>query len=99
LGAFRGGAALPVLGRILRDRGIIVAEQLQEAIQHQVLHGGRLGTSLHELGFTTEEPAREEGRMSEREKELRRRRQRRKKALKERRKVAAAAAQKPGKRS
>ena len=29
--------------------------QLQEAIQHQVLYGGRLGTSLHELGFITEE--------------------------------------------
>ena len=29
--------------------------QLQEAIQHQVLYGGRLGTSLYELGFITEE--------------------------------------------
>jgi hypothetical protein len=28
---------------------------LQEAIQHQVLYGGRLGTALHELGFITEE--------------------------------------------
>jgi hypothetical protein len=28
---------------------------MQEAIQHQVLYGGRLGTSLHELGFITEE--------------------------------------------
>lgn len=29
--------------------------QLQEAIQHQVLYGGRLGTNLYELGFITEE--------------------------------------------
>jgi hypothetical protein len=55
LGAFEGGGALPILGRILRDRGVISEEQLQEAIQHQVLYGGRLGTSLHELGFITEE--------------------------------------------
>jgi hypothetical protein len=48
-------APLPILGRILRDRGVITDRQLQEAIQHQVLYGGRLGTSLHELGFITEE--------------------------------------------
>jgi len=47
--------SLPILGRILRDRGVITDKQLQEAIQHQVLYGGRLGTSLHELGFITEE--------------------------------------------
>lgn len=29
--------------------------QLHEAIQHQVLYGGRLGTSLFELGFITEQ--------------------------------------------
>ena len=29
--------------------------QLEEAIQHQVLYGGRLGTNLFELGFITEE--------------------------------------------
>lgn len=34
---------------------MITDRQLQEAIQHQVLFGGRLGTSLHELGFITEE--------------------------------------------
>lgn len=28
--------------------------QLQEAIQHQVLYGGRLGTNLLELGYITE---------------------------------------------
>jgi Type II secretion system (T2SS), protein E, N-terminal domain len=46
---------VPILGRILRDRGIVTERQLQEAIQHQVLYGGRLGTNLHELGFLTEE--------------------------------------------
>jgi type II secretion system (T2SS) protein E len=34
---------------------VITDRQLQEAIQHQVLYGGRLGTSLYELGFITEE--------------------------------------------
>lgn len=46
---------MPILGRILRDRGIVTERQLQEAIQHQVLYGGRLGTNLYELGFITEE--------------------------------------------
>jgi hypothetical protein len=46
---------VPILARILRDRGIVTEKQLQEAIQHQVLFGGRLGTSLYELGFITEE--------------------------------------------
>jgi hypothetical protein len=46
---------LPILARILRDRGIVTERQLQEAIQHQVLYGGRLGTNLYELGFVTEE--------------------------------------------
>ena len=40
---------------ILKDRGVVTERQLQEAIQHQVLYGGRLGTSLYELGFITEE--------------------------------------------
>src|SRR5262245_15649516 len=51
----RAGLALPILARILRDRGIVTERQLQEAIQYQVLYGGRLGTSLYELGFITEE--------------------------------------------
>ena len=55
IAAFSEGASLPILGRILRDRGVITDRQLQEAIQHQVLYGGRLGTSLYELGFITEE--------------------------------------------
>jgi hypothetical protein len=46
---------LPILARILKDRGIVTERQLQEAIQHQVLYGGRLGTNLYELGFITEE--------------------------------------------
>jgi hypothetical protein len=46
---------VPILARILRDRGIVTERQLEEAIQHQVLFGGRLGTSLYELGFITEE--------------------------------------------
>ncbi len=52
-------APLPILARILRDRGIVTERQLQAAIQHQVLYGGRLGTSLYELGFITEERLRE----------------------------------------
>jgi Type II secretion system (T2SS), protein E, N-terminal domain len=46
---------VPILARILKDRGIVTERQLEEAIRHQVLYGGRLGTSLHELGFITEE--------------------------------------------
>ncbi|MBN2370501.1 MAG: hypothetical protein JXO72_08435 [Vicinamibacteria bacterium] len=46
---------MSILARILRDRGIVTEQQLQEAVQHQVLYGGRLGTSLFELGFITEE--------------------------------------------
>ena len=46
---------MPILARILRDRGVVTERQLQEAIQHQVLYGGRLGTNLYELGFVTEE--------------------------------------------
>ena len=46
---------MSILARILKDRGIVTERQLQEAIQHQVLYGGRLGTSLYELGFITEE--------------------------------------------
>ena len=46
---------MSILARILKDRGVVTERQLQEAIQHQVLYGGRLGTSLFELGFITEE--------------------------------------------
>jgi hypothetical protein len=50
---------LSILARILRDRGVVTERQLKEAIQHQVLYGGRLGTSLYELGFVTEDRLRE----------------------------------------
>jgi len=46
---------VPILARILKDRGIVTERQMEAAIQHQVLYGGRLGTSLYELGFITEE--------------------------------------------
>lgn len=46
---------MPILARILKDRGIVSEKQLEEAIQRQVLYGGRLGTSLFELGMITEE--------------------------------------------
>lgn len=46
---------MPILARLLKDRGIVTERQLQEAIQHQVLYGGRLGTNLYELGYITEE--------------------------------------------
>jgi hypothetical protein len=48
-----------ILARVLRDRGIVDEKQLEQAIQHQVLYGGRLGTSLHELGLITEEKLQE----------------------------------------
>jgi hypothetical protein len=57
--AVLGGSRLSILARILRDRGVITERQLQEAVQHQVLYGGRLGTNLYELGFITEERLRE----------------------------------------
>src|SRR5262245_45172402 len=46
---------MPILARILKDRGLLTDTQLQEAVQHQVLFGGRLGTSLWELGMISEE--------------------------------------------
>ncbi len=46
---------MAILARILRDRKLVTERQLQEAIQHQVLYGGRLGTNLYELGFITEQ--------------------------------------------
>ncbi len=46
---------MPILARILKERGLVGEDQIELAIQHQVLYGGRLGTSLLELGFITEE--------------------------------------------
>jgi hypothetical protein len=45
---------VPILARVLRERGLVTEKQVEEAIRHQVLFGGRLGTSLYELGFITE---------------------------------------------
>jgi len=41
----------PTLGQALLKAGVINARQLEEAIQGQVIYGGRLGTTLMELGF------------------------------------------------
>jgi hypothetical protein len=46
---------VPILARILKERGLVSEEQIEQAIQHQVLYGGRLGTSLVELGYITEQ--------------------------------------------
>lgn len=43
------------LGDYLIAAGQLTPEQLDEAIEYQCLYGGRLGTSLIELGFVTEE--------------------------------------------
>lgn len=43
------------LGTLLSEAGVITREQLEEALQAQVMFGGRIGTNLIELGFITEE--------------------------------------------
>ncbi|MCB0219180.1 MAG: hypothetical protein KDH09_05745 [Chrysiogenetes bacterium] len=40
--------------RHLIHKGHLTQQQLAEAIEHQVVYGGRLGTNLIELGFSTE---------------------------------------------
>lgn len=47
-------AVRPKLGEILIDQGALNAAQLEEAIEYQSLYGGRLGTSLIELGLVDE---------------------------------------------
>ena len=47
------------LGTLLMRKGIITAQQLDQAVQCQVLFGGRLGSNLLELGFVTEDQLRE----------------------------------------
>lgn len=42
------------LGQILLKAGRITLQQLDEALRHQVVHGGKLGTNLIELGYITE---------------------------------------------
>ncbi len=43
------------LGQMLVRSGVISAEELDEALKNQVIFGNRLGTSLIELGYLTEE--------------------------------------------
>ena len=43
------------IGTLLVEAGCISPEQLEEALQAQVMFGGRIGTNLIELGFITEE--------------------------------------------
>lgn len=46
---------MPSLGQILVDDKVLTKAQLEEAIQTQVIFGGRLGTNLVELGFIDEQ--------------------------------------------
>jgi len=39
------------LGRMLLSAGVVKSAQLEEAVQNQVIFGGRLGTNLLELGY------------------------------------------------
>lgn len=43
------------LGALLLSAGVITEEQLEEAMQSQVMFGGKLGTNLVDLGFLTED--------------------------------------------
>ncbi len=42
------------LGELLLREKLVTSEQLEEALEAQVIHGGRLGTNLCELGFLAE---------------------------------------------
>lgn len=44
-----------LLGELLLSDGTLRADQLEEALAAQVIHGGRLGTNLVELGHLSEE--------------------------------------------
>src|SRR3954449_12099040 len=46
---------MPKIGEILISEGHLTAEGLQEALDWQVLYGGRLGTNLLELRLVEEE--------------------------------------------
>ena len=43
------------LGQILLERGVITAQQLEQALEYQKIHGGLLGQTLIQLGSVTEE--------------------------------------------
>lgn len=45
---------MPRLGELLLEEKLIQPAQLEEALETQVVHGGRLGTNLVELGFLKE---------------------------------------------
>lgn len=42
------------LGELLLEEKLVTKEQVEEALETQVVHGGRLGTNLVELGFLKE---------------------------------------------
>jgi type IV pilus assembly protein PilB len=44
----------PSLGRILLEKGIVSNKQLDQAIQHQITRGNRLGEALVELGLCSD---------------------------------------------
>ncbi len=43
------------LGELLLEEKLITADALEEGLESQVVHGGRLGTNLVELGLVSEE--------------------------------------------
>ncbi|MFP2933085.1 hypothetical protein ACLESO_49640, partial [Pyxidicoccus sp. 3LG] len=43
------------LGEMLLKEGLVTAEGIEEALEAQVVHGGRLGTNLVELGLLSEQ--------------------------------------------
>jgi hypothetical protein len=45
---------VPRLGKLLLEEKLITPTQLEEALETQVVYGGRLGTNLVELGFVKE---------------------------------------------
>lgn len=45
---------MPRLGELLLQETLVTSAQLEEALEAQVVHGGRLGTNLVELGFLKE---------------------------------------------
>ncbi len=50
-----GESDMALLGEILVAHGACTPEQVQRACEHQAFYGGRIGTSLLELGVITEE--------------------------------------------
>jgi len=45
---------VPRLGKLLLEEKLLTQPQLEEGLETQVIHGGRLGTNLVELGFVKE---------------------------------------------